>query len=414
MTKATGLEGEVSGWKILHLPAELLAPASRSPRLEIRWRNGVPVSGKVFPSGSGEGYPHPVAPAEGQVTPQGSAGSSFAPELRLSVVIPTCDREEDLARCLASFAAQSRPPDQLIVVDNASRTEGTRKAAETAGVAYVLEARRGLDLARNAGILAADGNVIAFCDDDVVLHPDWSRQILATFTDPGVDAATGLVLPLELETPAQRTFELDWSFGRGFERIDYGPAFFARTKDRGCPAWIVGAGASMAFRREVFERVGLFDERLDAGAAGCSGDSEMWYRVLAAGGTCRYEPRIVSYHRHRQSMDALRRQIRAYMRGHVVALLVQYQRYRQWGDLRRAFLIMPRDYLRRGLRRLRRGRRDRDMLGDEVAGFLSGFAYFARHRRLVTLYPPAKAAVAQSAAEHDPKAPGASVRSKAS
>jgi GT2 family glycosyltransferase len=338
------------------------------------------------------------------VAPRGPEAAGDA-RLSLTVVIPTRDREDDLARCLASLAAQSRAPDQVIVVDNASRGDGTRRAALAAGATYLSESRRGLDFARNAGVRAAVGDVVAFCDDDVALHRDWCRQMLAALADASVDAVTGLVLPLELETPAQRIFELDWSFGRGFERIDYTPAFFERTRRKGCPAWIVGAGASMAFRREVFMRVGLFDERLDAGAAGCSGDSELWYRILATGGTCRYEPRIVCFHRHRRDMDALRGQIRAYMRGHVVALLVQHQRYRHRGNLRRALLIMPHGYLRRLLRRFRRGRSEGDLLFDEIAGFLSGFLYFARHRRLETLYPTSPSAGTGGATERTAASP---------
>ena len=77
----------------------------------------------------------------------------------------------------------------------------------------------------------------------------------------------GLVLPAELATEAQRHFETYWSFGRGYFRRDFDAASFAslyrlESSLRG-PS---GAGASMAFRREIFDRVGFFDERLDAGS----------------------------------------------------------------------------------------------------------------------------------------------------
>jgi GT2 family glycosyltransferase len=74
----------------------------------------------------------------------------------------------------------------------------------------------------------------------------------------------------------------------------------------GVPAWDVGAGANMAFRKTVFEKVGYFDERLDVGASGCSGDSEYWYRIMAEGFTCRYFPHIYVYHQHRESWDDLK------------------------------------------------------------------------------------------------------------
>lgn len=94
----------------------------------------------------------------------------------------------------------------------------------------------------------------------------------------------------------------------------------------------------MAFRRQIFALVGNFDERLDMGAAGCSGDSEIWYRILAEGWMCNYEPAAVVFHYHRQELDSLKKQMYLYMRGHVMALLVQFAKYRHWGNLIRLFL----------------------------------------------------------------------------
>jgi GT2 family glycosyltransferase len=138
----------------------------------------------------------------------------------------------------------------------------------------------------------------------------------------------------------------------------------------------------MAFRREVFASVGLFDERLGAGASGCSEDSEMWYRLLAAGHSCRYEPTAIVFHRHRETLDGLRSQMRAYARGHVVALFVQYWRHGDAGNLRRAFGQIPRWYLVLLWRGLRGGFGVRQrLLRDEVAGWLAGLGAALRLRR---------------------------------
>jgi GT2 family glycosyltransferase len=178
------------------------------------------------------------------------------------------------------------------------------------------------------------------------------QRIEGAFDAKEIWAVTGLILPAELETEAQCIFEKVWTFGRGFQRRDFGPLFFSDTRKQVCPAWEIGAGANMAFRREVFDKIGGFDERLDAGAAGCSGDSEFWYRILHAGGVRRYEPSAVLYHFHRRTPEGLRAQIRAYMRGHVAALLVQYERTGERGNLRRIYRSLPKWYLRQGLRRL--------------------------------------------------------------
>jgi GT2 family glycosyltransferase len=248
---------------------------------------------------------------------------------------------------------------------------------ERHGVVYVREDRPGLDVARNTGAAVSRGDIVAYTDDDTVLHPSWLRRIEDAFDAKDIWAVTGLVFPAELETEAQCLFEKVWSFGRGFERRDFGPLFYSDTRKRGSPAWKIGAGANMAFRREVFDKIGGFDERLDVGAAGCSGDSEFWNRILHAGGVCRYEPCAVIYHFHCRTLEGLRAQIRAYMRGHVAALLVQHERTGERGNLRRISRSLPGWYLRQGLRRLA-GRRTAStcLWLDEVRGCLEGISYY--------------------------------------
>lgn len=300
----------------------------------------------------------------------------------VSVVICTRDRPDELARCLASLPNQTRPPGEIIVVDNASRDDRTRQVAQAAGVRYVRENRPGLDFARNAGARAASGDIIAYTDDDVVLHPLWLERLVAAFDDPVIGAVTGLVLPAELETEAQRHFERHWSFGQGYVAKDFTPAVFERHRRFPFPAWEVGAGASMAFRRETFAIVGYFDERLDVGQAGCSGDSEYWYRIVAHGLVCRYAPDSIAFHYHRKTMEGLSSQLYHYMRGHAAALLVQFERTRKWGNLYRALVTMPAWYIARALRVLAGRGTDRDrFLWQETRGYLSGLAFYLRARR---------------------------------
>ncbi|WP_150290579.1 glycosyltransferase family 2 protein [Sphingobium estronivorans] len=305
------------------------------------------------------------------------------PPLSVSVVICTRDRPDELRRCLASLPQQSVTPAEIVVVDNASRDGRTREVALEAGVVYVREDRPGLDFARNTGALRATADIIAYTDDDVLLHPQWLEHLLAAFDEPSIGAVTGLVLPGELETAAQRHFESYWSFGQGYDRIDFRAADFAATSAQVVfPAWKVGAGASMAFRRDVFDRVGYFDERLDVGQAGCSGDSEYWYRLLAAGIDCRYEPTAIAFHFHRRAMEGLSHQIYSYMRGHAAALMVQNERTGLRCNLRQALWRMPRWYAGRIWRRLRQGRTIEDrFLKQEVTGYFAGLLFYWRQKR---------------------------------
>jgi SAM-dependent methyltransferase len=138
----------------------------------------------------------------------------------------------------------------------------------------------------------------------------------------------------------------------------------------------------MGFRREVFDTVGRFDERLGAGASGCSEDSEMWYRVLAAGSRCRYEPAAVVHHYHRADWNDLARQLRDYTRGHVVALFVQYWNHRDWGNLRRVFIALPCYYLWLLKEGCRRGFGPRHrLLPAEFSGWCAGLKAAFGHWR---------------------------------
>ena len=300
----------------------------------------------------------------------------------VSVVVCTRDRPEQLARCLRSLQDLSDPPHEIIVVDNAPNTDKTRQLlCQTPTIRYVLEPRPGLSRARNTGIRHSTGKLIAFTDDDVVVHPDWSARLEQGFQNPQVMAVTGLVLPAELETESQLIFETGLgNFGWGYRAKNFDPQFFEATKHLGVPVWRIGAGANMAFRREVFERIGNFDERLGAGASGCSEDSEMWYRVLAQGWVCRYEPAAVVFHYHRRELNSLREQMYQYMRGHVTALLVQFAKYKHWGNLSRLFWSLPKHYTKLFLGGLLKGYGLNKTYRAEVVGCFAGIKFYFQHR----------------------------------
>jgi glycosyltransferase involved in cell wall biosynthesis len=355
---------------VIHV--DLDAPPSRELRLEAKtlcvfWRSDRPVGQRIAEEGV---LLLPDFHAETTVAaPQGGRS--------VSVVICTRDRPAALERCLASLPRQTLSPDEIIVVDNAPTNDDTRKVCLAAGVTYVREPRPGLDIARNAGARRASGEILAYTDDDVVLHDRWLERLTQAFDAPSIAAVTGLVLPAELETPAQWHFEQFWSFGQGFERRDFTPAFLDQQNGHPAPVWRIGAGANMAFRREVFATAGFFDERLDVGAAGCSGDSEMWHRVLANGGVCRYQPSAVVFHYHRRELEALRRQLFAYMRGHVAALLVQRETTRSDREVRRLCNTLPRHYAAKLKRRLRGRARPEDRFAlTELRGALSGVLFY--------------------------------------
>ena len=232
----------------------------------------------------------------------------------VTVAVCTRDRTEDLTRCLDSLARLAYPAHEVLVVDNAPTTDGTRILIEQHGgaVRYVREPRPGLDWARNRAIAEATGDVVAFTDDDVVVDPCWVGAISAAFAaDSSAAAVTGLVLPAELHTEAQVLFERYRSFGRGFQRR----RVLARQGEGALAARYglagdYGTGANMAFRRELFDRIGPFDPALDVGTpARGGGDLEMFFRLLKEGHVLVYEPKAIVRHRHRRTLSELRGQI---------------------------------------------------------------------------------------------------------
>ncbi|MBC9726158.1 glycosyltransferase family 2 protein [Streptomyces sp. TRM68367] len=248
-----------------------------------------------------------------------------------SVVVATRERAGQLARALDSLLAQDHPRFEIVVVDNAPVTDGTRELVERKydeRVRYVCEPVAGLATAHNSGLAAVRGEVVAFTDDDVVADPRWVTELTAPFAaDPGLGAATGLILPARLRTPAQVLLESHGGFSKGFAPRTYDPAdppadepLFPFTAGR------FGSGANMAFRTDVLRAVGGFDPATGAGTRARGGDDLYGFvRVLAKGHRLRYTPWALVWHHHRETWADLETQAYGYGAGltaYLTAVLV--------------------------------------------------------------------------------------------
>jgi hypothetical protein len=193
--------------------------------------------------------------------------------LRVSFVIPVRNDARRLQRCLASIRANCNGPRlALIVVDNGS-TDSSVEVARQWG-ATVLE-RPGLSVSelRNAGALAADGDVLAFVDADHEIASDWTVHAVATLCQENVGAAGA---PYEAPTDGtwvQRTYDLLRARARTVRDVEW-----------------LGSG-NLVIWREVFESIGGFDTTLET----CE-DVDLCRRVRLAGLRILQNPTLKSVH----------------------------------------------------------------------------------------------------------------------
>jgi glycosyltransferase involved in cell wall biosynthesis len=216
----------------------------------------------------------------------------------VSVVISTYNRCDLLPDALEAVLSQKTDGVryEIIIVDNNS-TDRTRNvvepfAARSDGkLRYIFEGRQGLSYGRNAGINNARAPIIAFTDDDVRVAPDWVKQIKLAFdAHPDADFVSGKILPRwEREPPRWLTRE-HWT---PLAITDHGDKpFYVDAKN---PLCLIGA--SLAFRRAVFDRIGLFAPDLQRvkDGIGSTEDHELQLRLWYAGGRGMYVPEIVVY-----------------------------------------------------------------------------------------------------------------------
>jgi glucosyl-dolichyl phosphate glucuronosyltransferase len=233
--------------------------------------------------------------------------------MKVTVAIPTHNRHQTLELTLNSLAALKPAPEAAIdclVIDNNS-TDATPAVVENFAraapfpVRRVFEHRQGSSFARNRAVAEAAGELLLFIDDDVIVEPDWAEQLRAEINRRSLDVACGLVLArwqapppqwLGAEVYGKLAVHRDESIARAAPPPERLSQFFS---------------ANVGFRKECFERFGLFRE--DLGVVGdnpMSGeDTELFERIIGGGGRIGIAPRAVVHH-----MIGPERMTRAYFR----------------------------------------------------------------------------------------------------
>ena len=210
--------------------------------------------------------------------------------MTLSVIIVTLNRPDCVRRCLECLKAQTRPPEQVIVVD-ASKDDLTRQAAGSFdGVVYRRnESGYGhMTQSRNIGLREATGDIVAFLDDDAFAHPGWAVSLLATYADETVGGVGGRALNNQL---GEATLGVD-EIGR-LKPTGEITGFFAAD-----PGGIIDVdhlvGCNMSFRRSVLAALGGL--RDDYPGTEVREETDLCLRVRALGLRLVFNPAAVVDH----------------------------------------------------------------------------------------------------------------------
>ena len=202
----------------------------------------------------------------------------------VSVIVPVLNGEETIRDCLVSVLRADYPPErrEILVVDNGS-TDRTAEIIKSLPVNYLREERRGAAAARNRGIDASTGEILAFTDADCVVTTGWLRELVEGLGDQGAAGIEGEIIVYPDGAPAARYAARVGSHTHG-ANLNSPLSPFVDT-------------ANVAFHREVFRRIGRFDTRF--WAAGFE-DIDLSWRILRERDLdLRHNPKAVVFHRPR-------------------------------------------------------------------------------------------------------------------
>lgn len=194
-----------------------------------------------------------------------------------SIVIPAYNAERTLARCLEACLEQSYPRVEVLVVDDGS-TDGTAQIAGKYPVRYFRQENRGPAAARNKGAREAFGEILAFTDADCIPERAWIERLAAALDD-GSGAAGGTYAIANPESLLARMVHEEIVLRH--TRLDRDPDFLG--------------SFNVAFRKEVFDAAGGFDETFTMASGE---DNDLSYRLQELGYRLRFVPnaRVAHFH----------------------------------------------------------------------------------------------------------------------
>jgi GT2 family glycosyltransferase len=233
---------------------------------------------------------------------------------RISVVLCSYNGQRTIRDCLEGLQELEYPDFEVIVVDDGS-TDATAAIARQHGFAPITTAHRGLSYARNVGIEAASGEIIAFIDDDARPDPHWLKYLAVTFlrTDhvgvggPNIaPAGDGVIAECVANAPGGPVHVL-----LSDQEAEHIP------------------GCNMAFRKADLQAIGGFDPQFRT----AGDDVDICWRLRQAGGTLGFSPAAVVWHHRRNSVRTYWRQQQGYAMAEVLLERKWPEKYNEAGHI---------------------------------------------------------------------------------
>jgi glycosyltransferase involved in cell wall biosynthesis len=213
--------------------------------------------------------------------------------MKISLIATVLNAEEHIGAFLASIAAQTRTPDEIVIVDGGS-TDGTVAALRAAdGLTLLEEPGANISRGRNLAIAHAAHDVVAVADADCVYGPNWLAALVAPIED-GADVSMGWTEPIVDSVLAACVSSLGLPLSP--DEVD--------------PATFMPSARSVAFRRDALEAVGGYPEWLAIG-------EDMWvnHRWRERPFDLRFAPDAIAGWRPRASLGSIWTQYAKYARG---------------------------------------------------------------------------------------------------
>jgi glycosyltransferase involved in cell wall biosynthesis len=210
----------------------------------------------------------------------------------ISIILCTLNRRDLLERCLNSLMELNYPNVEILVIDNGSTNIFMPEINYRYRTRFYRQPIQGLSYGRNLGIHFAEGDLVAFIDDDAFPHIDWIRNAISHFENPDIGCVTGRIVPVDAS--GNPLLEQKRTFPNSEERVFFNVRNFNPIKAS------AGTGSNFLIRRNILEKY-HFSRLLGPGVpVGGAEEQLLFFQIIKAGWAIVFEPESIVFHEYPQ------------------------------------------------------------------------------------------------------------------